>query len=343
MAPAYLALSVLLCSRSTHSACQGLAPPGENQAVIAASDEAKKSKEADVLKEIERMVQSGKVYNQAYKKAVATFKGMGEQAVPPLVRLLTTSKDENMRLAAALALGELGKGRDAVPGLVRLLTTSKDQSMRLAAVFALQRLGKDAKAAIPQLMQIVKDEKAPPVLRQYSWYALPEIVPDWSAEMPFLIWLLKAGSADPYPILEELGAAANPAIPALIEEVKKDFSSYPTLILGNLGPAAKDAIPVLIQALRADYDHQRQAAAEALGKIGPQTKEVVPALVRGLADSHWWVREAAAQALARIGPAAKDALSALTEALRDEQWEVRRAASDAIQKIKAKPGRCGKG
>jgi HEAT repeats len=70
--------------------------------------------------------------------------------------------------------------------------------------------------------------------------------------------------------------------------------------LGKLGAAASPAVPALVEALADDNAAVRQAAARALGEIGPEASAAAPALTRALGDPNTGVREDAALALVAI-------------------------------------------
>ena len=89
---------------------------------------------------------------------------------------------------------------------------------------------------------------------------------------------------------EQLKTAADPA------ERRKAADS-----LGQLGAAAYPAVPALIKALSDADAGVRRSAAQALGRMGPQADAAVPALTAALADPNPGVRESAAQALTTLG------------------------------------------
>jgi HEAT repeat protein len=191
---------------------------------------------------------------------------------------------------------------------------------------------------------------------------------------------LVAGLNDPLPrvrlatldVLETMGEAAVPAIPALVGALRD-----PTLfvrwqaarILGRLAPqGAAEAVPVLARMIGREQDVSlRLAVATALGRygpaaaaavgplvramgattdvdlrvsllkaleaIGPGAAPALPAIAAGLQNASPKVREESARVLGRFGPLAKAYLPQLRPALNDPADEVRRAASAAILAI----------
>jgi HEAT repeat protein len=144
--------------------------------------------------------------------------------------------------------------------------------------------------------------------------------------------------------LNKLGAAAKPALPALIkalDDPDKQVWSFSVSAIAALGAQAKDAIPALLDDLhskksRASRDRERRQAlfrsAYALTRIGP---EAIPPLIEGLKDEDPGLRAGSAKALGGMGPAARTAIPALVENLSHSDAEVRREVVDALGLIGA--------
>ena len=87
-------------------------------------------------------------------------------------------KGESSRRAAAHALGQIGpEAKAAVPALMELLKDT-DSELRWLAALALGQIGPEAKAAVPALMELLKDEEEK-VYREAA-EALGKIKSDWS-------------------------------------------------------------------------------------------------------------------------------------------------------------------
>jgi HEAT repeat protein len=177
-------------------------------------------------------------------------------------------------------------------------------------------------------------------------------------------------------VLETLGPAAAPAVPALIRATNDRnlfvrWASSRTLgkigpaaheaatlplahrlfdddldvrlaaatALQHYGPAATPAVPEVIAALKASDAEMRMAAMRTLEAIGVGAKDAVPAVSAELSDPDVRVRKAAAEVLGRFGPLAGAAEPALRRALNDSSPEVRRAASEALLNIVGPPAR----
>jgi vesicle coat complex subunit len=80
-----------------------------------------------------------------------------KEAIPRLLELLKSDKDDGVRKAAATALGKIDPDpKEAVPALEEALKDSK-AAVRTAAATALGNLGEEAKDALPSLRDAQKD------------------------------------------------------------------------------------------------------------------------------------------------------------------------------------------
>ena len=154
--------------------------------------------------------------------------------------------------------------------------------------------------------------------------------------------------------LARLGAAAVPALPALVACLNGEPDPVRIAATYALGAIGAPGIPALADALRdsgAALPHLLSAvgrgnhggtwreqalvmddAAHALAAIGPAA---IPALIDLLAADDEWARINAAFALGEMDHAACDAVSALVNALADESHFVVRTAADALGTIGA--------
>ena len=143
------------------------------------------------------------------------------------------------------------------------------------------------------------------------------------------------------------GVAAQGDLSAQIEKnikALKNPDSDPTVkrlaaeALRQIGPAAAPAVPALIETLKDTDPTAKWLAADALGAIGPAAAPAIPALVEVLKDkgANSLARAGAASALGAIGPAA---IPALMEVFKDKSAdpEVRTYAADALKAIAPAP------
>lgn len=134
-------------------------------------------------------------------------------------------------------------------------------------------------------------------------------------------------------IFEALGAAGQPAIPALIELFQgKDQNAFAVAAnaLNSIGPAT---IPPLIAALTNQNAQVRQYAAVTLGGFESQASAAVPGLTDCLRDPSPEVRATAAMSLGHIKEGAATAVPALLPLLKDNNHRVREHAARALGHI----------
>lgn len=298
--------------------------------------------------------------------------------VPDMI-LRLRDPEPKVRVGAAWALGELGpKARDAVPDLLEAL---KDRSIANLAQYALARIGKPAIPALVKLMKDEDNAMRDPAdlhsqLCSHAFYALREMGPEAKAVIPDLIELIKvpkfgragfieflgdfgSDAKDAIPLLSDillegrleptgrdnferwkaattLGQIGRLGVPALLRALREsdDQGRYWAAVgLCEAGPEAEAAIPALLE-LRTDRDIRvREMAGSALEAVG---KAAVPALIRGLRHDDLYVRGEAVRLLGRLGPDARDAAPHLKRLLDDEDPFIGKAAAAALSKVSPK-------
>ena len=188
-------------------------------------------------------------------------------------------------------------------------------------------------AAVPALAATLKR-------RSWFWSQLEA----WRAQMPRVIArrlpsramdeLLQARAID---VLHEFGAAAAPAVPALLT-VDPSFedafglgsAGLAQATLTQIGPAG---IPYFIRALSSPNPRIRWKAATYLGHLGREAGAATLALARTLNDSNSGVRNTAVVALAEIGPQARAAVPSLHKALQRKDDSFRLPVIQALWRI----------
>lgn len=212
----------------------------------------------------------------------------------------------------------------AVPGLLAIVQDTRAPwfSRRQAAI-TLARIGKPAEAAVPVLIGLLDE---------------PADVPEQSPRL----WSTKALA-----LFGPLAVEAAPRLIAiLIDEHAPHLERLGTIeALGRIGPAQPDGLAAIIAALESTSargdDAARQAelerrvaAAEILELFRGNAATAVPALVRATHSDAVLLRRAAANTLGVIGPSAEPAIPALVDlVLFDEHEEVRDLAAGALGSI----------
>ena len=72
-----------------------------------------------------------------------------------------------------------------------------------------------------------------------------------------------------------------------LDDPDADLRVSAALALENMGPAAEPAVPALTKAVRDEDVRVRQAVVKALAAIGPAAKPALPALTRALRRGSW--------------------------------------------------------
>jgi len=240
---------------------------------------------------------------EAQQDAKWKLLNMGPAAKAAIPALIASFKTERMnaqgRLMSVDALVRMGA--EAVPGLIEALKDESSQFRELA-VHTLGELRLEAKAAIPTLIQTLKEDKNA-IVREAAIIALEKI------------GVLEFGDSEAKQraarILAQMGLEAKAAIPALIQALNDERTQGAAAeALGNLGLEAKAAIPALNQALNDDNARVRWTTIIALGKIVGDAELLIPLLKKALKDEEASVRKAAVEYLVVLGeePKAEDLL-----------------------------------
>jgi HEAT repeat protein len=260
---------------------------------------------------------------------------IGPAARIAIPRLLGIMKDksgyEEVKVAAARALGRIGRGDEAVTAeLQEVLRSATDSHVRGVVARALGEL--KCVACIKALRRFLEDEDS--WIQEDAAYALGKIGPAAREAIPELSRLL----ASPDESLKFQAALAlwqithesERLLPHLATSIGRYWNLEAVEAAAEIGPAAQDAVPMIADLL---WTESSLTAARALAKIG---RASVPRLVQALREEGWYPRANAAWALGDIGPDARDAIPAL-EALAgdvDQDEEVSRAAAEALAKIR---------
>ena len=204
---------------------------------------------------------------------------------------------------------------------------------------AMRQLEQGQAAAVPLLADLLNGTSG----RNHAdvrWTAaeiLTSIGPDAATAAPALL----GGLQDPDPhvrvvctaALPKVGAPAELAVPALIEQLQFEPSVIVLGALGEYRAASAPALPLLVEIVENDEREadQRCAAVQAIGRIGPAAVDRLPLLITALQDEQATVRESATGAIPMIGDAAiGDGVPALISALADPAPRVRRNALEAL-------------
>jgi len=295
--------------------------------------------------------------------AVASFARGLDPMIPSLIRMMENDDAPSVRTACALAIERVRPpaiSLAAAPALIAALGRP-DPRVRAVASSALMQLGPDARAAIPALIAVAREKPGDPANPEHGLWgpdrraieALGRIAPATEREgeaVAALVEVLRAPDASKWNsaiyALEPFGAAAAPAIPALIHLLRQSVTSQSPFVngasvaraLGRIAPGTESAVAAvaaLNDLLRADQ--HRSAAAQALGEFGPAAASAIPDLIRILRTTADTDRDLeaghAAFCLGRVAPgtpSSAEAIAALAKALQVTSWETRSQAIYAL-------------
>ena len=281
------------------------------------------------------------LYQQLIKKGAtreacefiaAELAKFGEPVIPLFIRSVQESYSFSAGQAASEQLVRFG-----VPAVPLLIQNMIIRNHSNSADSLARALGKIGAPAVQPLISLLKDPE--------QWF-IPETYDEphyvCQSDKPPEAKVFARGMA--VTALGYVGRAAEPAIPALIEELRLGRDEYPdeyVKTLGLLGPAAKDAEPLLSELLREQTGDLKIDIAVALFKINPQNKLTIPALVSYIKhpfpqNPHTGSR-AIYELMNELGPAAREATPAIIPALKSDDEFTASCAAEALSKIDAPP------
>jgi HEAT repeat protein len=201
-----------------------------------------------------------------------------KEAVPMLVEKLSDAESSQ---EAALALSYMGTAAEpAVPILVKALK-GNDEGLILRVPDVLGRLGPVAKAAVPALIEEVKNGN------DDAASALGRIGADARPAVPTLQAAAKAGSVSAAGALWDITRQKDQVLPVLLTALKDGRTADGELfeIISRMGPEAKEMVPDLLALLKKNESEEAsvslglsQAVIIALGEIGPSAQAAIPLL-----------------------------------------------------------------
>ncbi len=279
--------------------------------------------------------------NSALTRAHAAFalSRIGEKARPAIPRIVSLANDPDVRVrrAGVLAIKHIRPGPEVSVPLLLTMMADSDSAVRLRATDAMADLGQ---AAVPQLiLQLEHEDVRLPVV-----LALNQIGPAAQEAIPALVGLVKDAKApaeirrEAIMAIGEMGEAAAGAVSLLALALDEDsLRSAAVYSLGNLGPVAQGAKPNLRSLLEGDDPFVRTISAWALIRIAPGDpgliREASLVLANSLKSDNERVREAAAHSLAKLDLDSEIMASVMETALKDADEATVTAAVDTLARL----------
>lgn len=212
-----------------------------------------------------------------------------------------------VRVNSALALWEIAGSTEGVPVLIAGLQ-GDDSWIKELSLRKLVEIGPPAAAsAVPDIRKLLSDKDYR--LKKYALEGLGTMGEEGKAALPELIEIVKSTHTDTefyetaVRILGSLGPAAKDAIPALAERLNAIYGNYQSPAGDALGRIGAPAVPALVDALKNGNINTRETATKALGYIGPAASDAIPSLI-GITKSRdsMFFQKALKDALLRIDP-----------------------------------------
>ena len=267
--------------------------------------------------------------------------------VDGLLGLYAADQDvERHRLPTVL--GRWGVGDPRVPPVLAAQVEQGNAEERLSAARGLAALGPAARATTNALQRMLAADA--PVERHAAAVAWWSVTREAQPVMPVLIGLVgdpEVGWRSAH-VLAQIGAAAAPAVPVLLERLETEATHRPSrtpsmtaVALGKIGVEAPEVVvPGLVRLLEHARADVRLNAAAAVQALGPRAAPAMPALVAMLRAGDPEERMTAANALAALGPAAHGAEGALDELARATSGDVlvghvASSAREALRRIRS--------
>jgi HEAT repeat protein len=267
------------------------------------------------------------------KWVLRTLHSFGPPAVPVLGEALKSNNPE-VRVAAANAVGEMG--RDAVGAATPLFVLTKDSTpaVQAAAFRALVAIHADSERLKPLLQEALTSQNTD--VRKAAAAGTAALGGAAALGVDGLLDLLAddnaAGRLAAVQALGQLGDKAAPAMNALVTHLD-DAALQSSIIetLSHIGPAAAPAVPKLLEL--AKKGDQRTTILPVLTGIGPGAKEALPMIYAAVRDSLPDVRASAVTALAAVETDDAKAIEVIVPLARStESGKVRRATAHALAK-----------
>ena len=262
---------------------------------------------------------------------------IGPAAKDAAAELARALKDDEPSLAhqAAFALGKIGPAGG--PAAVKVLEEGNAKAA-VHAARALAGMRAPVKGASGPLLVALKKEMTPQ--NQTAFIdALGSQGPSAADAVPYLVELAKDGKAPAVHVVVALGgigSGAKDAVPYLTELLQKKEPGPITLhavqALGKIGVRTPEIATALLDLMK-DGSQPRMVLLESLSKAGGVTKETLPALSQGMRDKDHTVRLYSAQLVGTVDPNDLSVVSVLIESLQSKDAKVRKLAAEVLQTI----------
>lgn len=256
---------------------------------------------------------------------------------------LLSDNSVEVRRAAILSIGKLGKGKPNVEEALQKLAADPDTLVKLNALIGLAGLGHADESSIPTLLDAINNKEeatAKAAGRVLSLYALEK--PD--KVLPGLTELLEKkeqpGLLNALLVLSQMKGHAAPALPkiaALYDHVQPQDRIEIAMTIKDIDTTGDFAIPVIIKALKEKDPLDRKDALTALLSYRPRADLFLDALIDALNDPDVDNKLVAIGIIKGLGQRSEKAAPALATLTQDPEVRVRIAAIAAVSSYRNLP------
>lgn len=252
----------------------------------------------------------------------------GDSRFIPLFQELLQDSDPSVVRRAALALVErpetLKMALTALrPSLLENAITEQELRTRDVVLEKFLRFKTDAREALPEFLQIVRDAKAQLRYRMQVSAVMAEVAPDSVEARATFLDLARSLPQDTevYSLAKSATVFGPEMLMAIIQDLEKATDPWrltAVRMLGEMGVKAAAAGPVLRSLIQAQPEETGLAAAIAVARIDPTAKDVAPRLFAELVKEGYPDHTLIA-ALKHLGPQLSNELPKILELTQVEQ------------------------
>jgi len=241
-----------------------------------------------------------------------------------------------VRRAAILASGNLGKGNPKVEEALTKFTQDPDPMTKLDAIVAMAELGKMDVSTIPHLMQALGSNKettnraAIKALRQFAEGKPQDVMPGLLENLDKKQEPAAINSLRVLRGMKSQAVEALPRIAALYPSAKSHDKREVMDALTAIDAQGDFAIPVLVQALKDPSAPDRREAVLGLMRFRPKANLFMDSLIEALKDSDQENRLLVINVIRGLGNQAAKALPAMIALTEDKEPQVRSAAINCL-------------
>jgi HEAT repeat protein len=251
--------------------------------------------------------------------------------------------DLEVRRAAILALGNLGKGNSKVEEALTKFTKDPDPVTQLDAIVAMAELGKMDASTIPHLMKALGSNKettnraAIKALRQFAQEKPQDVMPGLLENLDKKQEPAAINSLRVLRGMKSQAAEALPRIAALYPSVTSHDKREVLNALIAIDTNGDIAIPTLAKALKDTSPADRREALLGLMRFRSKADLFVDSLIEAVKDNDRENRLLAINIIRGLGQKAAKALPAVTALTEDKDPQVRGAAINCLAGFEQSP------